>query len=142
MEINCYNNDGGVECKSCGGKIYCNGDKATCTDKAECEGCGEPYGEEPNGHTPEADDGNCTTEVVCSVCGETKTEAIEKIDHVHNYEAVVTAPTCTAPGYTAYTCACGESYTVDEVAALGHIYTYTIVNGKPVKSCTRCKNAA
>jgi hypothetical protein len=33
----------------------------------------------------------------------------------------VTAPTCTTGGYTTYTCSkCGDSYTGDEVAALGH----------------------
>ena len=40
--------------------------------------------------------------------------------HAHSYEAVVTAPTCTEGGYTTYTCACGNSYTADETAALGH----------------------
>ena len=38
----------------------------------------------------------------------------------HSYESVVTAPTCTEAGYTTYTCACGDSYTADEVAATGH----------------------
>ena len=34
---------------------------------------------------------------------------------------MVTAPTCTEKGYTTYTCSvCGDSYTTDEVAALGH----------------------
>ena len=42
--------------------------------------------------------------------------------HEHNYEAVVTAPTCTTAGYTTYTCACGDTKTGDEVAALGHTY--------------------
>ena len=43
------------------------------------------------------------------------------VEHDHVYEAVVTAPTCTAAGYTTYTCSiCGESYVADEVAALGH----------------------
>ena len=42
--------------------------------------------------------------------------------HTHSYEAVVTAPTCTAAGYTTYTCACGDSYTADEVAATGHTW--------------------
>jgi len=42
--------------------------------------------------------------------------------HVHEYTAVVTAPTCTEGGYTTYTCACGESYVGDEVEALGHTY--------------------
>ncbi len=50
--------------------------------------------------------------------------------HIHNYEAVVTAPTCTEKGYTTYTCVCGDSYIADEVAALDHDY----VNGK----CSRC----
>ena len=40
--------------------------------------------------------------------------------HTHSYESVVTAPTCTEAGYTTYTCACGDTYTADEVAALGH----------------------
>ena len=37
----------------------------------------------------------------------------------HNYESVVTAPTCTEDGYTTYTCAyCGDTYTeAGEVAA-------------------------
>lgn len=39
----------------------------------------------------------------------------------HSYNAVVTAPTCTEGGYTTYTCTrCGDSYTGDETAALGH----------------------
>ncbi len=42
--------------------------------------------------------------------------------HAHIYNAVVTAPTCTAGGYTTYTCSCGDSYVADEVAALGHSY--------------------
>ena len=40
--------------------------------------------------------------------------------HNHEYNAVVTDPTCTVDGYTTYTCACGNSYVADEVAALGH----------------------
>ena len=48
------------------------------------------------------------------------------VPHVHNYEAVVTAPTCEAAGYTTYTCACGDTYTGDEVAALGHSYFYNV----------------
>ena len=40
--------------------------------------------------------------------------------HEHSYTAVVTAPTCTEPGYTTYTCACGDTYVADKTAALGH----------------------
>ena len=38
----------------------------------------------------------------------------------HNYVAKVTEPTCTAQGYTTYTCACGDSYVSDYVDAKGH----------------------
>ena len=41
--------------------------------------------------------------------------------HVHSYEAVVTAPTCTATGFTTYTCACGDTYTADETAMVPHV---------------------
>ncbi len=50
--------------------------------------------------------------------------------HEHSYEAVVTAPTCTEPGFTTYTCACGDSYVADETEALGHDWKGT--------TCTRC----
>ena len=53
--------------------------------------------------------------------------------HVHEYESVVTDPTCTEQGYTTYTCACGDSYVDDYVDALGHDY----VDG----TCTRCGEA-
>ncbi len=39
----------------------------------------------------------------------------------HDYEGVVTAPTCTKDGFTTYTCsACNDTYTGDTVAATGH----------------------
>ena len=41
----------------------------------------------------------------------------------HDYDSEVTAPTCTADGYTEYTCIyCGDSYKGDHVYALGHSY--------------------
>ena len=41
-------------------------------------------------------------------------------NHIHDYSAVVTEPTCTEQGFTTYTCDCGENYVVDYVDALGH----------------------
>ena len=38
------------------------------------------------------------------------------------WQTTVTAPTCTEPGFTTYTCACGVSYTGDETPATGHSY--------------------
>ena len=40
----------------------------------------------------------------------------------HSYTAEVTDPTCTADGYTTYTCKCGDSYTANVVPATGHDY--------------------
>ena len=56
------------------------------------------------------DDGTLTLSYVAAACD-------------HSYTSAVTAPTCTAGGYTTYTCSkCGDSYIGDETAALGHSY--------------------
>ena len=64
----------------------------------------------------------------CSRCDYSTYKEIAATGHHHN--AVVTAPTCTAKGYTTHTCACGDSYKDSYTNALGHSYK----NGK----CTRC----
>ena len=48
-----------------------------------------------------------------------------------HYTATATKPTCTAQGYTTYTCPCGNSYKDDYTDALGHDYGKGGV-------CTRC----
>ncbi len=53
------------------------------------------------------------------------TTLTDETPHVHNYQAVVTPPTCTEQGYTTYTCLCGESYVADYVDALGHDWDET-----------------
>ena len=65
--------------------------------------------------------------------------------HSHNYTSSVTQPTCTASGYTTYTCtSCGNSYTDNSVPALGHNYTEQVVpptceqGGYTVHTCSRC----
>ena len=58
-----------------------------------------------------------TEKATCETCG-VKYGGLAS--HVHSYNAVVTAPTCTDAGYTTYTCGCGSVYVADEVAALGH----------------------
>ena len=80
----------------------------------------------------------------CSRCNYTTYKAIPATGHHHN--AVVTAPTCTAKGYTTHTCACGDSYVDSYTDALGHSYgawaqtkapTCT-AKGTDSRSCTRC----
>lgn len=73
-----------------------------------CACGGEDYteaGEDALGHN--------YVENVCDRCGAE--------NHVHSYEAVVTAPTCTAAGYTTYTCACSDSYTEAGDPAIAHV---------------------
>ena len=54
------------------------GGTATCTEKAICLRCGEPYGDEPSGHMEDYDDGNCLTPICCWICGEVTTPAREE----------------------------------------------------------------
>jgi hypothetical protein len=77
----------------------------------------------------------------CYSCG-----CEERASFGHDYEAVVTAPTCTEEGYTTYTCSrCGDSYVDDTVAALGHDYVLTEKldptredDGYEIHTCSRC----
>lgn len=59
----------------------------------------------------------------------------------HDYAASVTAPTCTQPGYTTYTCTiCGDTYTADETPALGHAFgEYQCSDTEHWRVCTRCE---
>ncbi len=64
--------------------------------------------------------------LILGACGgdgsATQSTAPTTTAHVHSYESKVTEPTCTEGGYTTYTCACGDTYTDSETAALGHTY--------------------
>ena len=68
------------------------------------------------------------------------------VPHKHSYTSTVTAPTCTAKGYTTYTCSCGDSYVDSETNALGHSYgewTQTkaptcTATGTEIRTCSRC----
>ena len=70
----------------------------------------------------------------------------EETQHVHSYVSVVTKPTCTAGGFTTYTCSCGDSYIADETAAIGHSFgAWTLVTpatyeaeGVETRACTVC----
>ena len=66
--------------------------------------------------------------------------------HTHSHTKVVTDPTCTEAGYTTYTCECGDTYTADDVAALGHDMVVDTAVAPTCEStgltegshCTRC----
>lgn len=66
--------------------------------------------------------------------------------HAHKYTNKVTKATCTADGYTTYTCACGDTYTGNKTSALSHSYgawktvkeATTSAEGKRERVCSRC----
>ena len=56
----------------------------------------------------------------CSGCGEILVVQNTVPATGHKYKTEVTAPTCTARGYTTHTCDCGDSYKDSYVNATGH----------------------
>ncbi|WP_448915410.1 leucine-rich repeat domain-containing protein, partial [Eubacterium ramulus] len=132
----------------------------TCTEAGyttyTCKNCGDSYVAdevEALGHAlgewTVSKEASCTEagEKIrkCSRCNYSETEEIEATGH--DYESVVTAPTCTEKGYTTYTCkVCGDSYVSDEVEALGHdLGEWTVSKeascmgvGEKVRKCSRC----
>ena len=72
-----------------------------------------------------AADGSVT--VTCTDCGQVI--STEVLPGGHDYDAVVTEPTCTDAGFTTYTCSvCSESHIGDETPALGHRYEHIHVD--------------
>ncbi len=58
----------------------------------------------------------------CTRCGAPDPDGGGQQGHVHDFRAAgVTAPTCTADGYTTYKCSCGASCTKDHVTSPGHV---------------------
>ncbi len=56
---------------------------------------------------------------VCDTCGATDTRSVDALGH--DYESVVTDPTCTEPGYTTHTCTrCDDSYVDSETEVKSH----------------------
>ena len=85
--------------------------------------------------------------VYCTVCDAEISRTTVTVEALgHDYEAVVTYPTCLAQGYTTYTCInCDDSYVADYVDATNHVgeETYTkeeTISGNlyEVTYCCRC----
>ncbi len=66
--------------------------------------------------------------------------------HVHSYISDIKVATCTAGGFTVYTCNCGDQYTDNYTEALGHQYSEWVITvkpdfwkpGKQQRTCQRC----
>ena len=105
---------------------------ATCTGEGmteyTCIRCGATRleGNEAAGHIP-GDPATCTDPQLCEKCGAVIENALG-----HDYETVVTEPTCTEMGYTTYTCTrCGDTYKGDYTDAAGHQPGDWIIDKEP-----------
>lgn len=83
--------------------------------------CDEHIEQTVCGYAADCENEGLTDGVNCVECGETLVaqQVIPAKGHSHN--AVVTAPTCIAKGYTTYTCSCGDTYKSDYVAKADHV---------------------
>lgn len=120
---------------------------STCTGEGlieyRCVRCGyhRLEGDAAAGHVP-GEAATCTAPQLCTKCGAVIVNALG-----HDYETVVTEPTCTEMGYTTYTCSrCGDTYKGDYTDAAGHKPGDWIIDQEPTtdsegskhKECTVC----
>ena len=126
-----------VKCSNCGTEIG----RETVTVNAT--------GEHIYATEQEKVDATCETNgyvIMACGCGATETTTLTAIGH--DYDSVVTAPTCTEAGYTTYTCKNNSehTYTADAVDALGHSYGDWSIVAEPTvdlagsisKTCATC----
>ena len=93
---------------------------------------GHSFGEWTVKETPKCDEKGLI-EGICARCGKIETREINALGH--DYFDVVTAPTCTAQGYTTHTCSrCNDSFVDTYVSSLGHSFGDWIVMVAPI--CT------
>lgn len=82
---------------------------------------------------------NGTAIVTCYIDNTAVLEVTFEFKHEHEYESVVTEPTCTSGGYTTNTCiGCGYSFISDETAPLPHDYTVTEIKNGYLYVCENC----
>lgn len=135
--------------------------ESTCTAEGysvyKCSRCGATYNDDivsANGH----DYGGWKTikEPTCTGAGEKRRDCIgcsayetQSIAPTgHSYVKTDTAPSCTAEGYSTYTCSkCNDTYTDGVVSAVGHNYVATVTKptcterGFTTQKCSRCSNS-
>ena len=120
---------------------------STCTGEGVIEyncrfdGCNEKMiqATDATGHTP-GDVATCTEPQKCTEC-----DTVLALPTGHSYDAVETAPTCVASGYTTHTCEnCSDSYISDYVDPVSHEYEETVIPatcvsmGYSVFKCADC----
>jgi len=120
----------------------CKNDASHTYVDDEVDALGHEWGEWIETVAPKCEEAGEETRT-CARCQETETNELDPIGH--DYESVVTAPTCLADGYTTYTCKNDASHTYvdDEVDALGHDYSGEWIDAKDGKTHYKeCKRDA
>lgn len=116
-----------------------SGGEASCTKKAVCQVCNQPYGElaahvydmttwvkiDNDHHGHKCKNANCT-------------EIADQAEHRWNEGEVTTSATCTAAGVKTYTCAVCSATKTEPVPATGHTYNQTKVEDKYLVSAATC----
>ena len=106
-----------------------------------CNNCGEKMikATSANGHNA-GEAATCTTPQLCKDCGTVLENA-----HGHSYDVEVVEPTCTAMGYSIYTCEhCGDTYNSDYTDKSEHNYNEVVTeptctqHGFTTYSCKNC----
>ena len=150
-----YSSDCDTHCNKCGEE---RGPKAEHEYDGDCDAFCKNCFEERETTVEHTYDNACDAD--CNVCGETRSVAGHTYDNAcdtdcntcgavrqasHSYKAVVTAPTCTAQGYTTYTCTvCGDCYASDHTDPIEHNYKSVTTDptcaedGQIVYTCTEC----
>ncbi len=83
-----------------------------------CINCNEKMivSEDATGHIP-GEAATCTKPQICTVC-----KTVLELPTGHNHKPTVVEPTCTAMGYTIYTCDCGDTFNGDFTNIIDHDY--------------------
>ena len=100
---------------------------------------------------PTLNDGNGNTFTDINSLPDSGAMFFTNVKHTHSHKStdtgIVTPPTCTAQGYTTYTCyMCGESFIADYTRANGHSFTNYVYNddatctadGTETAKCDNC----
>jgi LPXTG-motif cell wall-anchored protein len=81
----------------------------------------------------------------CTICGNEHNYETAIVADAHDYESVVTDPTCQSDGFTTHTCKlCGDNFVDTVVEATGHNYKDVVTDatctedGKIVSTCEGC----
>ncbi|MBQ3529636.1 MAG: hypothetical protein IJN31_06180 [Peptococcaceae bacterium] len=77
----------------------------------------------PNTNASSNPNGNAANNTGSSNTSNNNPPSKQPESHTHKYTSKIIAPTCTAGGYTIYTCACGHSYNANYTNPTNHTYS-------------------